>query len=154
MQTIRQTAGMLGLAALLACGESRAFPASEAAPALARAVVLEAASPSGVVVRIRTEPDPPSTGWLRVFVTVVRRGDRKPQSVDLVSPAMPMHGIARYAVRALGTDWIADLDIPMEGEWSVYVNFDDGTDAAEFRFVVGEAQSHTQQHHHTEEDKP
>ncbi|HUF68186.1 MAG TPA: hypothetical protein VMM79_05980 [Longimicrobiales bacterium] len=33
------------------------------------------------------------------------------------------------------------VDIPMAGDWAVYVNFDDGPDAAAIRFTVAHAQS-------------
>lgn len=54
-------------------------------------------------------------------------------SVDLASPSMPMHGVVRYPV----TDGKVDFEIPMEGDWVVYVNLDGtGNDAAEFVFQV------------------
>lgn len=151
MQAIRH-AGLLGLAALIACGESGAVPIPDAGPTPAD--VREAVTPSGVVVRVRTDPEPPATGPIRVFITVAGPVDRTPRSVDLVSPTMPMHGVTRFAIEAAGTDWIADLEIPMEGEWSLYVNFDDGTDAAEIRFAVGEAQAQSHTHQPIREDSP
>jgi hypothetical protein len=68
-------------------------------------------------------------------------GTTSPRSLDLVSPEMPIHGLLRREV----VDGRVDIDLPMEGRWTVYVNLDDtGATTAEFRFNVpsGEAGGH------------
>ncbi len=58
-------------------------------------------------------------------------------SADLVSPSMPSHGITRYAaVPAEDGSYLVETEIPMQGDWVLYVNLDDGGDSAEFPFEV------------------
>jgi len=60
-------------------------------------------------------------------------GRSTPVSIDIVSPEMPMHGLVRIPV----TDGEARVQIPMDGEWAIYVNLDaDGAVSAEFLFDV------------------
>ncbi len=68
-------------------------------------------------------------------------GTASPRSLDLVSPEMPIHGLVR---REVVDGWV-DIDLPMEGRWTVYVNLDEaGATTSEFRFDVpsGEAGGH------------
>lgn len=61
-------------------------------------------------------------------------------SVDLVSPTMPMHGITRYdAARTTAGVYLVQLDLPMEGHWSLYVNVNDDSDPAVVDFLVDAA---------------
>ncbi|MCI0433293.1 MAG: hypothetical protein L0271_06560 [Gemmatimonadetes bacterium] len=156
MDWIRRAASF-GLLWAIACGDAEARVEPEPATAGSAAVeVRESMSGSGAVVRFRPQPDPPVPGPVRLYFSVHDSSGRAPRSVDLVSPGMPMHGVTRRDVTAAGEAWIADIEVPMAGEWSIYLNFDDGTDAVEFRFAVGEAssssQSHTHGHSHSEEE--
>jgi len=71
-------------------------------------------------------------------------GSVAPVSLDLVSPTMPMHGLVRYPI----ADGLAEIDLPMEGQWAIYVNLDDaGQASAEFLFDVPPGESGGHQHH-------
>lgn len=71
-------------------------------------------------------------------------GSAAPVSLDLVSPTMPMHGLVRYPI----VDGSAEIDLPMEGRWAIYVNLDDaGQASAEFLFDVPPGESGGHQHH-------
>lgn len=144
---------MAGLAVVLtACaGPSgdAAEPAHASYAAMAAAVTADlwsGRSPSGMAVTVATEPDPPAPGHVRFKLAVTAGG--QPHSVDLVSPTMPMHGVVRFPVAIADGAVFADVEIPMDGEWTLYVNFDDGADAAEFRFTVAAADSAATHHHH------
>ncbi len=64
----------------------------------------------------------------------------RPRSLDITSPSMPMHGVMRVAVEETADGrFRVTPEIPMEGDWAVYVNLDEGTDSAEFLFEVSEA---------------
>jgi len=61
-----------------------------------------------------------------------------PRSMDVMSPTMPMHGVARVPVTETspGT-FTATASIPMSGRWALFINLDeDGTQSAEFQFDV------------------
>jgi len=98
------------------------------------------------VVLRRVEPDsgPLVAGPVRWRIETSLPLERAP-TVDLVSPEMPMHGIVRYPSTASDADgWDVETPIPMEGRWHLYVNVDDGADAAEFILdaLPGEAGGH------------
>jgi hypothetical protein len=68
-------------------------------------------------------------------------------SVDVVSPAMPMHGLVRIPV----TEGEARIQIPMDGAWALYVNLDDtGAASAEFLFEVSAGDAGGQVRHGAE----
>lgn len=94
-----------------------------------------ARAPAGGLVRVA-----PDNGELRVganrLVIPVEPDMRAPLSVDIVAPHMPMHGVVRLPAQQHDTQWIADVDIPMAGQWTVYVNFDEGEVAAAVHFEV------------------
>jgi len=95
---------------------------------------------SGVAVTLHP-PDPLTAGATRFRITIEDgSGDITP-TADLVSPTMPVHGISRYPLRPGDTPdhWVLELEIPMEGRWTLYVNLDDGADAAPFEFDVAAA---------------
>ncbi len=110
-----------------------------------------AASVSGRTVRLDPNPDPPAVGIVHFMIET---DGATPRSVDFASPAMPMHGVMRVPVESAGAAWSVSIDIPMAGDWALYVNFDDGDDAAEFRFsVAGDGHEHVgagapATHHH------
>jgi len=105
-----------------------------------------ARSLSGTAVRVAPEPDPPVVGRLRLVLTV--EGAVQPSSVDLVSPTMPMHGVVRVPVVNGERGPVADIDVPMEGDWALYVNFADGTETDGIPFTVAAADSVVMEHHH------
>ncbi|MGE0161272.1 MAG: hypothetical protein AB7T31_17890 [Gemmatimonadales bacterium] len=88
-------------------------------------------TPNGIQVIVTPVPNPPSVGSL--MLTLDTPDDHPARSVDLVSPTMPAHGVVRSPV----VDGRVAIDVPMEGEWAVYVNFDDvGAVSAQFSFSV------------------
>ncbi|MFW6040121.1 MAG: hypothetical protein ACOC9N_03495 [Gemmatimonadota bacterium] len=93
---------------------------------------------SGALVRLRAEETPLRPGPIRFLVELPSEAaDPSSLSADLVSPTMPMHGIRRFPVeRTDAGEYVAEVEIPMEGEWMLYVNLDVGTDAAGFEFTV------------------
>ncbi|MBI4409363.1 MAG: hypothetical protein HY561_06615 [Gemmatimonadetes bacterium] len=123
-----------------AAAEARAAGSVGVAPAatLPAAGSRQAVTPGGFTVRVAPDPDPPRVGRLRLVITLEpAREVAGPLSVDLASPTMPMHGIVRVPADALGAgSYVALLEIPMEGLWSVYINLDDGAEAASFQFEV------------------
>ncbi|MEN8375393.1 MAG: hypothetical protein ABFS34_08090 [Gemmatimonadota bacterium] len=115
--------------------EADGGPAGEEAPAAAAAGDPWAATSSGgVAVRAVPDPDPPALG---AVVFTIEADDSTPLSVDLVSPSMPMHGVIRYPLERAANRLVATVEIPMEGDWVLYVNFDEaGAHAAELPFQV------------------
>ncbi len=104
---------------------------------------VTASDGSHVTVTASTEALKPGPVTLDISVHSAD-GAARPRTIDLVSPEMPMHGLVRHQV----VDGSVDLDIPMEGLWTIYVNLDDaGAAAAEFQFNVpaGEAGGHVHQ---------
>jgi hypothetical protein len=94
-----------------------------------------ATSAGGQLVEVRTGELPlmPGRNVFRV------RSAAPVVSADLVSPTMANHGITRYAPRRETTgDFLIDADIPMAGDWVLYVNLDEGQNAAAFSFEVSE----------------
>lgn len=63
----------------------------------------------------------PAVGPVRARIGVSGPdGPRGAHSVDLVSPTMPLHGLVRFPV----VDGVGAVEIPMEGQWALYVNLD------------------------------
>jgi hypothetical protein len=93
-------------------------------------------SSSGRIVRVQMGEPSPRPG--RIFFHVESPGSIV-ASADLVSPSMPSHGIRRLPALLLGPDvFLVDGEAPMAGDWVLYVNFDEGSDAAEFPFSISE----------------
>lgn len=138
--------------ALSACSDAEGDAEPVADPVHAAMAESELAAswsgrtPTGIPVTVAAEPDPPVPGPVRFELTVPRGA--RPLSVDLVSPAMPVHGVVRFPVAITDGVVVADVDVPMEGHWALYVNFDDGSDAAEIRFAVAAADSAAMHHQH------
>jgi hypothetical protein len=115
--------------------EADGGPADQEGTASATAADPWAATSSGgVAVRAMPDPDPPAIG---AVVFTVEADGSTPLSVDLVSPSMPMHGVIRYPLEPTANRLAATVQIPMEGDWVLYVNFDEtGAHAAELPFQV------------------
>ena len=92
----------------------------------------------GTVVTLRPDRYPVEAGVVGFHVTLDRAvPEGTPVSIDIVSPEMPAMGILRYSAEAIGPrEYMAHLEIGMEGAWEAYVNLGDGTDAASFEFQV------------------
>jgi hypothetical protein len=99
---------------------------------------LTSSSPSGTEVSLSFHPDPPTPGRLRLEFTLPEGvASSGGLSVDVVAPRMPAHGILRYPVPAsAGGRASLDIGIPMAGLWAIYLNLDDGPDAAAFEIQV------------------
>ncbi|MGH7573583.1 MAG: hypothetical protein ACREM1_00390 [Longimicrobiales bacterium] len=93
---------------------------------------------SGVVVRVRPQATPVREGPVTFLIELDPPPAEELQvSVDLVSPTMPAHGINRYdAQRQARNRYRAVTEIPMAGDWNLYVNLGNGETAAEFSFEV------------------
>ena len=103
---------------------------------------------SGVVVRVIPERNRAVEGRNRLTIAVEPAG-QVPRTIDLVAPRMPMHGVVRVPVEFANGEWTASVEIPMAGEWIVYVNFDHGDDAAAIHFnAVAEDSVTDVSHHH------
>ncbi len=91
---------------------------------------------SGLVVRVKPEVFPVREGPTTFIIEL----DPPPAkstavSIDLVSPTMPAHGITRYDASHESRGRLrAQAEIPMAGDWELYVNLDDGETAALFSF--------------------
>jgi hypothetical protein len=107
-------------------------------PAEERDHLWTATSSGGTEVALAWAASEARVGAVRLELSIARGPASRIVSVDLVSPTMPMHGVVRVPVgRSDDGRWVAELDIPMEGRWAVFVNLDDdGADTAEFRFDV------------------
>lgn len=161
MDTSRQLriAGLCAALLLGACAteaaEDDAVPEPLAAAGLAdksnaEGAVLEGPGPwivtatDGSSVTLVATAPPLSVGPASLAISTERSsGEVTPRSVDLLSPTMPMHGIVRYPV----VTGVTEIDIPMAGRWTIYVNLDDaGSTHAAFVFDVAAGQGdHT--HH-------
>jgi hypothetical protein len=142
----RSRVGTLAVALLAsACtsGDAHDAPADtpdgDASPAAAAVLggsgpwTVKSASGAEVTVALGTAPIAAGPTELTLTVAGQANSPLVARSVDLVSPDMPLHGVARFPV----TDGAARLQIPMEGRWALYVNLDEaGGDAAEFIFDV------------------
>jgi len=119
--------------------------------AMASSAMLDLVGPwtatasDGSHVTVSASSEAMATGLVTLAIAVHSTGGGvSPRSLDLVSPEMPMHGLVRHEV----VDGSVDIDIPMEGLWTFYVNLDEaGAASAEFQFNVpaGEAGGHV--HH-------
>ena len=131
----------LAVLSLAACapgtdGEAEAAGAPEAEAVAAGP--LEATSTGGTLMRLHLAA-PLEPGPHRLRLELPAGIDPAALTADLMSPGMPMHGIVRVALVAEDAyaGAIVPLDIPMEGEWALYINVDEsGADAAEFLFDV------------------
>jgi len=109
---------------------------AEAVPGEVEVRRLQAESPSGAVLTLALPPEL-HTGPHTVEVTVPENVDPAGVTADLVSPSMPMHGVTRLTPTIRDGRVLLTLEIPMEGDWALYVNLDGaGVDAAEFLFEV------------------
>lgn len=99
---------------------------------------MDAYTPGGVYVTLSVEPDPPRAGSIRLrFRLDPVPADPSTVTVDVVAPRMPMHGIVRFPARPTSKgSFVSDIDIPMKGLWAVYVNLDEGREAASVEFDV------------------
>jgi hypothetical protein len=150
----------LALVALLAqagCGDPAAREAPHALEGVEAAErgaaplgAMASATPGGVPVVLRVEPDPPRSGPLRLRIQLPENeASDGGVTVDVVAPYMPAHGIVRYpAHRAGGDAWNAEIRVHMGGLWAVYVNLDHGPEAAPFEFEVADAEEAGHDHHH------
>lgn len=107
-------------------------------------------TPGGVEVVLRRAD--PATGPLEAgpvrWTIETSASPERPPTVDLVSPEMPMHGIMRYTASASDDGaWEVEVPIPMEGRWMLYVNLDDGAEAAEFTLDVAPGAGGAHDHH-------
>jgi hypothetical protein len=122
-----------------ACSGGDTAPAPvEAAGATGADAAWVSKSGSGIAVRLEPQTPVVQAGLAIFRITTPADGPhRTVKSVDLVSPAMPLHGVVRFPVEEAGPySYLAGVHIPMDGRWALYVNFDDGSDAAEFLFDV------------------
>ena len=115
------------------------------------AVVAEAFTGGGAWTALASDRTPvalsaadtPLTAGTVTFEVKLDSPGRTAHSVDLVSPEMPMHGMVRFRV----VDDAAQVAIPMEGRWALYVNLDEaGANSAEF--VIDVAPSDEADHQH------
>lgn len=113
-----------------------------------RANVVEwmGATSHGQSVLVRSSAAP-SVGLNRLVIEVGTDGS-PPRSVDVVAPAMPMHGVVRRIVERDGEHWSVQIEFPMPGEWVLYVNFDEGSNAAAFPLAVADEESASLVGHH------
>ena len=95
-------------------------------------------APGGTEVTVRPDRFPVEVGATEFHITLDRAvPEGTAVSIDIVSPEMPAMGILRYPAEAMGPmDYMAKVEIAMDGAWEVYVNLGDGTDAAAFEFDV------------------
>lgn len=96
----------------------------------------ETAMGTPVSVTAASTPVRPGPLSLRIRVENPER-EALPLSVDVVAPAMPMHGITRFEAVAISPEeYLVEVELPMEGLWLVYVNLDIGVNAASFEVDV------------------
>ena len=95
-------------------------------------------APGGTEVTVRPDRYPVEVGTTEFHITLDRAvPEGTPVSIDVVSLEMPAMGILRYPAEAEGPlDYTARAEISMDGQWAVYVNLGDRTDAASFEFEV------------------
>jgi hypothetical protein len=141
--------GLVALAA--ACTGSDAAPVpAESAVATGADAAWSARSGSGVGVHVQPAMHPLHPGDMLFRITTDAAGaEREVRSVDLVSPSMPLHGVLRFPVEKGGPGlYLVGVRFPMEGHWTLYVNLDDGLDAAEFHFEVAPSEAGGHHSHH------
>jgi hypothetical protein len=120
--------------------------------ALLAVLSLAACAPGGTLLRLHL-PVPLEPGPHRLRLELPVGMNPAALTADLVSPSMPMHGIVRVALEVEdgSAGAVVPLDIPMEGEWALYVNVDGiGADAAEFLFDVAPGPDGPTHNHDTE----
>lgn len=128
-------------------GEDEGVPASPLG-------TLSASTEGGTHVMVTFAPDPPLIGPVDVFIELHPAPTNPDQvSVDLVSPDMPAHGVARTQASAGDRPghFHARVMFPMEGHWELYVNLDIGHEAASFAVHVpaeAEGRPPAQHQHH------
>ena len=95
-------------------------------------------APGGTEVTMRPDRYPVEVGTTEFHITLNRAVPQGTSvSIDVVSLEMPAMGVLRYPAREEGPlDYTARAEIGMDGQWAVYVNLGDGTDAASFEFEV------------------
>ena len=136
------TAALLG-----ACGEAgdaRVPDPVEPGPGEMRVLTegrTDGLSASGIAVRLQVEPFPVPVGPVFVRVEAAGTTALPRPTLDLVSPTMPMHGVVRYDAEEASGGFATTMEVPMEGRWAIYVNLDDGADAAWFEFEVAPGDS-------------
>jgi len=102
--------------------------------------VRRSTTASGIAVTLHVEDGPLQVGTRHIGVGF----DQPPTAadaltVDVASADMPMMGVRRFALTPdedTEGRFRAMVDFPMAGSWKVYVNLDDGTDAASFELNV------------------
>jgi hypothetical protein len=129
---------LLGLA-FIAC--SRADGGSLATDGMDRtkqSLTWSGRSTNGVSVHLRADQSSlVATQPVQFEIRIDDRAVTHPVTADLLAPQMPAHGITRYKAVAIGPGvFTLRFEIPMEGLWELYVNLDDGADAAAFTFDV------------------
>ena len=147
---IQRALAISGLTLAVACAEGEVSVAEQdAGSPLSDVTTVESVSEEGPWVatsdggsRVSLHPSefPLNVGAVSLAIQIqTDNGEPHARSIDLISPTMPAHGIVRSAVRGSAeAGYAADIDIPMEGTWAVYVNLDEvGGDAAEFIFMAG-----------------
>jgi hypothetical protein len=139
---LQWTTGLVVVCALPACDplteDEPVKSPQEASTFEALLGTLESRTPSGVAVSLAVDPDPPRPGAVRVLVGFPGGPvSADSPSVDLVAPHMPAHGIVRVPL-SLNHEGHgeANIRIPMEGLWALYVNLNRGSEAAPFEFLV------------------
>lgn len=115
-----------------------------------------ATASGGAHVTVRLLEGPAKEGPVRLAISVHSSDEEtRPLSIDYVSPTMPMHGVMRAPVH-VGQDgsFRATAQIPMGGLWALYVNLDEGADAAEFLLEVLNADGSSGHDHSAMEQEP
>lgn len=131
-----ERAGLVVIAAVAACDPQPRASDDVASGTEVASETWNTRRVNGMVVRVRPEALPVREGPTTFLIEL----DPPPaeainMSVDLVSPSMPAHGIARYEAHAERRErYRAAAEIPMAGYWTLYVNFDDGGTAVPFSF--------------------
>lgn len=123
--TVAVAALVVALAACSADDAGRAeAPAADPAAADAWSTRLD----DGTTVRVQPQVTPVPVGRTTFLIELEPvPADTPAVTVDILSPSMPAHGIIRYAAVAAGPGrFRADAEIPMAGDWSLYVNLDEG----------------------------
>jgi hypothetical protein len=131
------------LFAIWGAGCADADSAAESEPAVDASDVWTATSSAGTVVRVSPDTLPLRAGNHRFEVVLEPApAPQEEVSIDLIAPSMLSHGVLRFPGRRLEEGrFEVRTEIPMEGEWLLYVNVGDGVEAAEFALVVTPAES-------------
>ena len=157
----RRSTAVASMGAVLATAAAACAPEAPAEADVAMADESIAAirkwtvsSTSGTTVTLSVDAVPVRLGQVLLDVTLDDApAEALPLSVDLASPEMPMHGVARFEAEALSPGrYQAVVDIPMAGYWQVYVNLDYGADAAVFEFDVAAPEDGDGHQNHASQD--